>query len=125
MAFSLDLLNQTEYERLLRITPKEIRSKIVDRDCSGNLFVVNHHWLERPVDVQVGDVILVPKNAELRTKSVLEAVTTTSNHLEMVAQCPGIAWVGEGDWSVHIRVMRKSYMGRAKYRFEDDPDEHT
>ena len=62
-ACTLSLIDRRRADELARHRPKCIREKILGRACPGHLHVVDQHWRDRPIDVEVGDVILLPAGA--------------------------------------------------------------
>jgi len=97
------------------------RSNLLGKECREHLVVAGRYWTGRAIDIQISDLVLLPPRARIESKC---AVVCAENKTNAVAQgvTPGIGRVVVDDlgWSTFIRVMRKQYSGRGKYRFEEE-----
>ncbi len=118
---TLHLLSRDAATALERQPLKRLRRAIAGFEPAHDLFVVDQHWGERPVEVEVGDLLLVPPGSRGEGTAVCEL---TSPRTHLVAVSPGRAAVTrEKDrWSVPVRVARRDYEGLARYRHLEDPD---
>jgi Zn-dependent peptidase ImmA (M78 family) len=123
MRGSLGMLTYQRSARLLKATPKDIRAGILGRDIQENLFVVGEKWTDRAVDMQVGDLLMLPPGT-LHEAANLRVVERTKSAVLLTATAPGIGRVyrPESDWAAFVRVSRRSYVGRGPYRHWEDPD---
>lgn len=121
LQFAMQAIKPQRADELLRQNLMETRSNLLGKECREHLVVVDHHWTGRAIDIQVSDLVLLPPRARIESKC---AVVCAENKMNAVAQgtTPGIGRVvvdGLG-WSTFIRVTRKQYSGRGKYRFEEE-----
>ena len=81
-------------------------------------------WTDRAVDMQVGDLLMLPPGT-LHEAANLRMVERTESAMLLTATAPGIGRVyrSESDWAAFVRVSRKGYVGRGAYRHWEDPDE--
>lgn len=123
MRGSLGMLTYRQSALLLRTTPKDIRAGILSREVRENLFVVGEKWTDRTVDVQVGDLILLPSGTHHEAAN-LRVVEETEAALLLTATAPGLGRVHrpESGWAAFVRVSRRNYAGLGPYRHEEDPD---
>ncbi len=123
MRGSLGMLTYPQSARLLKSTPKDIRAAILGRKVPHNLLVVGEKWTGRAVDVQVGDLIVLPSGARHEAAN-LRVVEETAAMVLLAATAPGLGRVyrHQSGWAAFVRVSRRNYMGLAKYRHEEDPD---
>jgi hypothetical protein len=122
--FSLDLLEQGDADRLRRVPLGLIRESAAGCVCLCDLVLVDENWRSRPIDIQVGDLVLMPSSAGVRGLAVREENRSTRGVL--VNGCrAGIAqaFLPEQNWACFIRVSRKEYIGRAAFRHLEDPDD--
>jgi len=121
---ALGMLSQHRVQSLLRHSPIAVRSAIVGRDCPEHLVVVDHHWCGRAVDLQVTDLIRLPVEVNIEGTC---AEMFEKNEVMTLARAarPGIGRIvaNESDWCTYLRVSRKNYIGRGKYRFEEEIDD--
>jgi Zn-dependent peptidase ImmA (M78 family) len=117
---TLNLIEMQRASQLIDRKPKEIRQALLGEPCPQNLFVLDFYWKDRAVDAEVGDSLLLPPRIVLEGNSVqLEA--TTRSHTVARASQPGISRVSHSSgWSTFVRVMRKDYVGRAPFRFDEE-----
>jgi hypothetical protein len=118
LAGTLRVIDQPTAERLRRIAPKTIRAEILGTDAPGGLVLVDEFWRGRPVDLEVGDLVIVPHGASA-SGGVLEPVRERL----LAATAPGTARLERGPWKVAVRVMRLNYTGLAGYRHLEDVDD--
>ena len=123
MRGSLRMLTYPQSARLLKATPRVIRASILGRKVRENLFVVGEKWTDRAVDVQVGDLILLPSGTHHEAKN-LQVVEETEGAVLLTATAPGIGRVyrPESGWATFVRASRRNYMGLGPYRHWEDPD---
>ncbi len=120
---ALRMIPRPAADRLLKVTPKEIRRQIADRfglpASSGGLIVVDKEWKGRPIDAQVGDVLVVPEGAQFGDSCGI----LRDRALEVVS--PGIGRVFQPalDWAAYVRVSRRGYTGLAEYRHLEEADD--
>lgn len=108
---------QADAHRRVRL-PK-LRERLAGFDIEHDLIVVDQHWVRRTVDVEVGDVVLVPKDAEV-VGTCASIIDEPIRHV--VARVPGIAAVsvGAGRPKLSLRVSRREFTGLARYRHLED-----
>lgn len=121
---SLGVLPHLRANELLRMTPKAIRSSLLGNTVSETLVLVDELWDGRPVDVQVGDLLLVAGKTNSEGK-VLRPRGEIRSGKVFVATAPGIGklWAEHSDWSTYVRVSRKNYVGRSIFRHLEEADE--
>ncbi len=120
---SLGLISSRSFQRLSRVSPKILKSAIAGVEHSGELILLDKYWGEKPVDLCVGDILVVP------SQTILEAT-----RMEFIATCPhGLLYraVAQGidraqneaeRWASHIRVSRLHFEGLAQYRHFPEVD---
>lgn len=123
MRGSLRMLNYPQSARLLKATPRDIRAKILGRKVRHNLFVVGEKWTDRAVDVQVGDLVVLPSGTRHEAAN-LRVVEETEATVLLAATAPGIGRVyrPQSGWTAFVRVSKRNYVGLGPYRHEEDPD---
>lgn len=117
----LGLIQPARANVLLKTQPLEIRRGLVGSHAATNLIVVNDHWTDLAIDLEVGDLLLLPTGASIEGV-VLESQPTLLNiGVLQRAATPGIGRVTRDDtWSALVRVRRKDYIGLARHRFEEE-----
>ena len=58
---TLRLLSAERAQLLRKRSPKSIRAEILGTSASTGLVIADRHWTERPIDLQVADVVLLPR----------------------------------------------------------------
>jgi Zn-dependent peptidase ImmA (M78 family) len=124
MRDTLRLIPAAQAALLLKKQPKQIRAEFIGEAINSNVLVVDQHWTGRPVDLAVGDILIVPKNADVDGNDV-ELVEGRRDDKLYRAISPGMrsrVEIGVENWSAFIRVSRFQYHGRNIFRHLEDPD---
>lgn len=125
LKWALRKIDFTRYEQLKRVAPREIRSRFLAGRKSQHLIVMNRMTPRTPIDMEVGDLALLPAGVANSGRS-LNIIESTPVHTLVEAVCPGVALLHttNNSWSAAARIMRRSYTGRAVFRnLESDDDE--
>jgi Zn-dependent peptidase ImmA (M78 family) len=123
--WALGKLSHRRYEELRKVTPRAIRSLILGGRESPHLVVFNRVAPRMPIDLEVGDLALLPSGVSYNS-GCLATIETQSNSSLVEAVAPGIALLSKtnDDWAAVVRVMRRGYTGRSVFRhLESDDDE--
>lgn len=120
---SLHVIRTGASRRLGQVRLSAIRKRILGFEPAHNLIVVDAHWGERPVDLQVGDVLLLPKGSRVEG-SALRVGGLVRDQVLVNGVAPGSAEVTANGRIVSARVGRPAFEGLAVYRhLEDDDDD--
>ncbi len=124
MQWSLKLLERCHADQLRRVRLSAIRASLAGCNCQSDLVVVDKNWRTRPIDIHIGDVVLLPSGASIRGDAVRQESHAAKGILRKGCRA-GIAQVSTADrnWACFIRVSRKDYVGRAAFRHLEDPDD--
>ena len=124
MARTLKIISATRESELVRHQPKDLRASLFGRACPTNLYVADHHWTDRAIDVQADDIILLPAGAEAEGACITVLEQSTSRTV-VKAVTPGIGRVFQNaiSWAAFVRVTRRDYVGRSAFRFEPEVDD--
>lgn len=117
---NLAMLTDEQADALRSSTPKQLRATLTDQP-SVELLVIDEHWIGRPADIRVNDLLLLPHDANVEGTAL---ATMTSEHGVLArGAAPGIARLTNRDqsWSLYVRVSRHEYVGRSIFRH--DPEE--
>lgn len=120
----LRILGAKRADVLRKVRLPHIRKEILGYDCPGELVIVDLHWRGRPVDIQVNDFALMPPGG--RTEGTcIEAAPDATGRVLVRGVTPGIGRLilEESGWSAFVRVSRRDYVGRNKYRHLEEINE--
>ena len=118
----LKLISHSHAETLFKTKPKQIRAQLIGNQTSANVVVADVHWTGRPIDLEVGDLILLPPGAQFGGCS-LELVENRATGTILRGVAPGeAARVTLDGWAAFVRVSRRGYVGRNIFRHLEDPD---
>jgi len=123
MERTLGLIDMGRAAELTKQQPKHLRQALLGMPCPQNLIVVDEYWQEKTADLEVGDSVLLPANAELEGTNA-EITEPSATRTILTAISPGICKVSTPDgWASFVRITRKDYVGRAPYRFDEETDD--
>lgn len=110
---------------LRKVTPKAIREGVVGTDFQGELILADEAWRGRPIDLHVGDALLMPTGACHEGDRLTELRDGPFGRV-YVAERPGLGRVASSAWASYVRVARRvpggGFVGRSLYRHEEDSD---
>lgn len=123
LRWSVEEIDQRRADELLKVSPKQLRESLIGGNRTRHLLLVDQYWTKVPVDLQVGEMAILPGTVRLEGAAAREVGRHNLGSL-VEAILPGIARVEttDGTWSAFIRVSRKDFVGRSIYRHLEDPD---
>jgi len=108
--------------RLRKAALPKVRSQLAGFLIEHDLIAVDEHWGHRPVDAEVGDVIMVPADAGL-DGCCAQVRHAAKPHIVATEPGTGCLALRTPPRLIPIRVERRGFTGLAKYRYlEDAPD---
>lgn len=125
LAYSLRILPISRRKDLLKVGPKDIRQQVLGKfapECK-HASLVDVSWERVPVDLQVGDVAVLPPGTIIEGRSIKTIGDTSFGQLVQGIR-PGVgrADMKAASWATFLRVSRADFVGRAAYRHLEDPD---
>ncbi len=119
---SLNMVSPVKAKSLLRYTPSRVRSEFLGTSHDGDLVIVDDHWLDRAIDIEVGDLIALPGSITIDGSNIAEAGLHGTGTLVRAIN-PGIGRVisSDGAWAAFVRVSRKGFTGRSIFRHLEEP----
>jgi hypothetical protein len=118
----LKLLAWSRADELMGKSLKSIRASLLGQAATtGSVFLIDHHWSNRSVDCETGDVLLLPKDAQSSGITISLSNRRLGSVMAFAAE-PGIAEVhlGDNQPSLRVRVSRKGYVGRYRFRYLEE-----
>lgn len=124
LLYSVRLISAVKAEQLLRDQPRDIRQYFLGHSPSSELHLIDHHWIGRAIDCQVGDHLILPHGTTIERAQLFSAYEHPHG-CWIQAKAPGIARASLNtcDWASFIRVSPSQYSGRSCYRFEEEVEE--
>lgn len=117
---TLSLISVKLASDLMDFSPKSLRQSLLGEPCPHGLVIADHHWVERAIDVEAGDLILLPSKS-IAEGSCIERVNSSLEDAVVRATKPGIGRVIDTNgWCSFVRVAQKGFCGNAKFRFEEE-----
>ena len=127
LQIGLEMITARHAATLRRSSPKAIRDFFLGANDIQQLVIAGSEWLRRPIDLRVGDGVLLPQGSLIEgDKLALHCLQ--GKHVLAVASRSGLARIEhpETNWSCFVRVMKRDYEGLGRFRFEEeDTDEHS
>src|ERR1051326_3103418 len=104
LRWSLEMVDQHRADELLKSSPKQIRESLLGVARTRHLLVVDRHWTNVPVDLQVGEMAILPGKVRLEGSAAHEVERHELGSV-IEAVVPGIARTETMDraWSSFIR----------------------
>lgn len=123
LQFGLKKLTNTQADWLLKKSPKEIKKDLFGAYLQENLIPVDIGWTGRPIDIHNNDFLISEEKIDI-DGSNLGCVNNKSGRYIYKASKTGICRITsyEKNWSSFVRVSRRNYVGRCKYRHLEEND---
>lgn len=123
LLYALRLISHAKAEALLRTSPADIRKAVLGTNTVRHLILADRFWSDVPIDIQVGDTAILPTNSKVEGEAT-KVLAKNETGLLIQGYRPGIsrAEVTSMGWASFIRVSKKNYEGRSRYRHLEDPD---
>jgi Zn-dependent peptidase ImmA (M78 family) len=124
MQASLRLLDRRRADALRKVSPKSTKTALLGAHYPEHLVVADDCWRDRAIDIQVGDRVLAVPGAVAETPCVAHVRNELFGTV-LRAAAPGLGRIvheGSG-WSSFVRVSRKEYTGRGRFRHEPEEDD--
>ncbi|MDO8589242.1 MAG: ImmA/IrrE family metallo-endopeptidase [Armatimonadota bacterium] len=104
---------------LLKQKLTQLRSDLAGFQIDQDLLVVDDHWGERPIELEIGDVAVIPPSAGFTGAC---AIRKTKPRVHIAATISGSGSVAlNNSRSIEIRVSRPRFTGLARYRYLEEP----
>lgn len=122
MSHSLKIISSIRAAELAKVSPKRLRAKILGYEVDEQLIVVDKEWFGRPIDTQIGDLVLFKQDIEFEGDCIEHLGSIKGGQL-FRANAPGIArcLTREGEWAAFLRISRREYVGQCRYRHLEEP----
>ena len=121
---NLGLIAKDHADQLRKTKPSSIRQQLLPDCKSVDVFIADKNWVGRPIDLHVGDFLLVPADCTI-TSNVL-AIDQKNERLVLKGVKPGICRLLQPatDWASYVRIAPRSgdgnFRGRAIFRHEPE-----
>jgi hypothetical protein len=124
MQWGMNLLERDQAEALEKLRGPQIRKSILGCECKEHLIVVDEAWSGRPIDAQVGNILILPP-ATLIESGVVELMDSDERRIVARAVRPGIGRgvIRNTSWAQYIRVSRKQFTGLARFRHLEEVED--
>jgi hypothetical protein len=124
MSLNLRLLARPRAAALRQVAPRSIRSGLLGRDCPEHLVVVGDGWVDRAIDIRVGDAVLCPPGVVCEGDCVgPDRGQLFGTVLRGLTPGRGRVVNPETGWASFVRVSRSGFAGRARFRHEQEDDD--
>lgn len=122
MRSALRLLPDGHAEPLLKVGPRRAQALALGWEAPETVWVVDGHWTDRAIDVEVGDLIFVHGQPSFEGNCIGHVLDTEGGRL-LRAREPGIGRIENSPaWSAFVRVSRRGFVGRSLYRHWEEAD---
>jgi hypothetical protein len=119
MCQTLRFLYSSTVKELARKPLPKLRAELFGDAVDYDLFPVDQFWGTRPLDVEIGDVITAPKGSTIDGS----CIDVGGNTLRAARTGCAILAIPGRIGTITVRVSRRDFVGRARYRHLEDPDE--
>tara|TARA_R100000322_G_scaffold136685_1_gene92537 strand:+ start:825 stop:1736 length:912 start_codon:yes stop_codon:yes gene_type:complete len=132
LRYSLNLLPDPQFQTLRRVTPKVLRSELLQTDTETPVVLVDECWSSPTIDLETDDFLVLPSRLSTAPKQLC-FIGRVPNGFAYQACHSGIgrAEIAALGSAYFVRVAKRStvdgrsvgYIGLAKYRHLEDEDE--
>jgi Zn-dependent peptidase ImmA (M78 family) len=121
MYYALRTIRQPVFTRLTDIPAKTIRARLCPKANVPHLVVVDHLWKERPVDLDVGNAVLLPPGTDYSQNLLEKLDCPEAEGVVCLAHQPGVGrlTVPPESRELLLRVIPAEFNGFAENRFPE------
>jgi hypothetical protein len=123
LRYGLQLVNNAWMALRLRDAPKAIRQKVTGELEPPRVVIVDDHWFNVPIDLEVGDEVAIPLKLRVEGGDFIRAVGNHGEYSRWAGTRAGESEIRLNGCRHRVRIARAGYCGMLKYRYLDDPDE--
>ena len=120
LRFGLQLVDDEWLVGRKNVAPKFIRENLAGVSDVRRVVVVDEHWAPVPIDLEVGDYVVVPEGAQLKPEQFLDSVGVRGAYRSLKAVRPGQCTIRIGDSAPIVRIARAGFIGLFQYRFFEE-----
>jgi hypothetical protein len=119
MSVTLGLLDRSHALQLSKTRLPKLRAQLAHCEVEHDLFLVDRFWGARPVDLEVGDTLVLPADADFegaciaRDGAALRAFQPGTGELRLPGRTAPIV----------LRVSRREFVGRSRFRHLEEADD--
>lgn len=107
---------------LRRQSLPKLRDQIAAFHIPHDLILVDDHWGSRPVDLEVGDIAVIPASADFQGDCAIRHTEPVPHFVAAVAGTT-VVNLSNGRSPTFVRISRRGFSGLAKYRYlQESPD---
>ena len=99
---------------------KYLRESVAGFEVEHDVFVGDPNWGARPMDIETGDIVIVPNDA-LFVGTCARLSRDPKVHLKAIAPGEGQLKIRTRREPIRIRVGRRGFNGLARYRHLEEP----
>jgi hypothetical protein len=116
---TLKCISADTASRLRKATLAQLRSRLAGFSVQHDLFVADEQWGTRPLELEAGDIALIPATARFRGGC---ATLRQGPNTHILAIAPGRGILAlEQDRLIDVQVSRRGFSGLARYRYLEEP----
>jgi hypothetical protein len=119
MSVTLRLLDRPRTTELSKVQLPKLRRQLAGAEVSNDLFPLDAFWGDRPLDVDVDDQLLLPRNSEIQGSCIAQV---DERFVAVTAGTGRIAIPGRKGL-LEVRVCRREFTGLAGYRHLESCDD--
>jgi hypothetical protein len=123
LRYGLGLVNDAWIKSRGNFVPKAIRAAIAPQSECSRLVVLDEHWPMIPVDLEVGDDLVVSDLGRVQLPSSLRHEGEHDGRRILRAAAPGETRIVVGGQSIAIRIARAGFCGMLKYRYLEEGED--
>jgi len=120
--YGLELVTEPWLVERRRTSPKRIREQILGSSEGKRVLVVDEHWPQLPIDLEVGDFLAIPTGTSMQFSPILAQMRTSASWQILIASHRGVGRLRVGLGNHLVRIASAGYCGQLKYRLLDDPE---
>lgn len=113
--YGIKKLSADRFIELKTMFPKSIIEKFLGIEWGNSVYPVDAYWKGRPVDISINDLVITPQLATIDGENVKYMYSSNGCHYYLGVK-PGIGKMSFDEWSSFVRVSRRPYIGRGKFR---------
>lgn len=123
MTSQLEVVSTSWSRDRSKVSPKDIKLQILGGLTVRRLVIVGNSWPMVPIDLEIGDCLVVPERVSVTPCALLTEASCKSGWRAFLASRVGRSLFVVDGANLTVRIARHGYCGKLSFRYLEEPED--